>query len=112
MAQPRHISNMRILKQLFILIIVLLGTFPAFAQDSLKLSIQDYPNLPAEPDQPKAFGFAGMLGGVHNGVMIAGGGANFPDALPWEGGQKNGAVPYISSKMTYGNWQKLLCLTP
>lgn len=79
---------MRILKQLFILIIVLLGTFPAFAQDSLKLSIQDYPNLPAEPDQPKAFGFAGMLGGVHNGVVIAAGGANFPDALPWEGGQK------------------------
>ena len=79
---------MRILKQLFILIIVLLGTFPAFAQDSLKLSIQDYPNLPAEPDQPKAFGLAGMLGGVHNGVMIAAGGANFPDALPWEGGQK------------------------
>ncbi|MDX1760148.1 MAG: kelch repeat-containing protein, partial [Arenibacter algicola] len=79
---------MRILKQLFIIIIVLLGTFPAFAQDSLKLSIQDYPNLPAEPDQPKAFGLAGMLGGVHNGVVIAAGGANFPDALPWEGGQK------------------------
>ncbi|CAZ95097.1 Sodium/solute symporter [Zobellia galactanivorans] len=33
-------------------------------------------------------GYAGMLGGVHNGVVIAAGGANFPEGAPWEGGAK------------------------
>lgn len=33
-------------------------------------------------------GFAGMMGGRQDGVIIAAGGANFPEGLPWEGGAK------------------------
>jgi len=29
-----------------------------------------------------------VLAGHHNGVILAAGGANFPDAMPWEGGKK------------------------
>lgn len=41
--------------------------------------------LPALPDQ---HGVAGAVGGITNGVLIAGGGANFPNGAPWEGGTK------------------------
>ncbi len=33
-------------------------------------------------------GLAGVFTGVTNDVMIIGGGANFPDAMPWDGGKK------------------------
>lgn len=33
-------------------------------------------------------GVAGPVAGIHNGVMFVGGGANFPEKLPWEGGSK------------------------
>lgn len=41
-----------------------------------------------------AIGFAGMLSGVNNNVLLIGGGANFPDAMPWQGGKK-----YYSDKI-------------
>lgn len=41
--------------------------------------------LPSIPDDT---GFAGSFTGVHNGVLLAGGGANFPGRPPWEGGEK------------------------
>ena len=37
---------------------------------------------------PDREGFAGSFAGVHNGVLIVAGGANFPDKRPWEGGVK------------------------
>lgn len=37
---------------------------------------------------PDSVGFAGMLAGTSRGRLIAAGGANFPQAPPWEGGQK------------------------
>ena len=40
------------------------------------------------PPYPQAPGMAGMMAGLHNGVLIAAGGANFPDLPPWEGGKK------------------------
>lgn len=33
-------------------------------------------------------GFAGVVAGVSNDVFIVGGGANFPDSMPWLGGKK------------------------
>lgn len=33
-------------------------------------------------------GFAGSFAGVHNGVLLVAGGANFPDKRPWQGGTK------------------------
>ena len=79
---------MGILHKISIFTLVLLSTLSNFGQDSLKLSIRNLPNLPAAAGQEQSLGYAGMLGGVHEGVIIAAGGANFPDALPWEGGQK------------------------
>lgn len=40
------------------------------------------------PDYPLAPGMAGAIAGTHGGVLIAAGGANFPDKMPWDGGKK------------------------
>ncbi len=37
---------------------------------------------------PDKEGFAGSYGGVAGGALVVAGGANFPDARPWEGGTK------------------------
>jgi N-acetylneuraminate epimerase len=42
-------------------------------------------NYPAFPLSP---GVAAAMAGVHDGVLIAAGGANFPDRPPWENGVK------------------------
>lgn len=36
----------------------------------------------------KPLGFAGPVAGVNHEVLIVGGGANFPDGIPWLGGKK------------------------
>lgn len=33
-------------------------------------------------------GLAGPLAGVHHGMLLVGGGCNFPDSMPWAGGKK------------------------
>lgn len=40
------------------------------------------------PPLPDALGVAGAFAGVSNGALLVAGGANFPDKMPWEGGQK------------------------
>ncbi len=40
------------------------------------------------PTIPDAKGFAGPFAGVSGGALLVAGGANFPKAMPWEGGQK------------------------
>ena len=40
------------------------------------------------PDYPLPPGMAGIIAGSHGGVLIAAGGANFPDKMPWDGGKK------------------------
>jgi len=45
-------------------------------------------NLPAADGAEKALGLAGPVAGIHNDVLIIAGGANFPGAMPWLGGQK------------------------
>ena len=50
--------------------------------------------LPALPPNPSGGfgqiqpGLAGPIAGVSNGALIVGGGANFPEAMPWDGGAK------------------------
>lgn len=36
----------------------------------------------------KSLGLAGPIAGLHGDILLIGGGANFPDALPWQGGKK------------------------
>lgn len=41
------------------------------------------------PPVPDTHGFAGAFAGIHQGFLLAGGGANFPDGvMPWDGGKK------------------------
>lgn len=44
--------------------------------------------LPVAANGEPALGFAGMVAGVHNNKLIIAGGANFPEAMPWNGGKK------------------------
>jgi N-acetylneuraminate epimerase len=37
---------------------------------------------------PERAGFAGMYAGASGGALLAAGGANFPEKMPWEGGKK------------------------
>ncbi len=40
------------------------------------------------PSLPDPIGFAAPFAGVSGGALLVGGGANFPGAMPWEGGKK------------------------
>jgi N-acetylneuraminate epimerase len=44
--------------------------------------------LPALSGHKKALGLAGPIVGASNGILVVGGGANFPDSMPWLGGKK------------------------
>lgn len=60
--------------------------------------------VPAIPD---AKGFAGMYAGFVGDELIAAGGANFPDKMPWEGGKKIWHdVIFVYSKQA-GSWSQL-----
>jgi len=72
-------------------------TVPALAQKKqnyfLKWDIAA--ELPAQPTgqagdsgQQNSLGVAGPVTGIHKGMLFVGGGANFPDAMPWQGGIK------------------------
>src|SRR5690606_2407273 len=52
------------------------------------LNTQQLPPLPALEKESSSLGYAGMYGGKLGDHILAMGGANFPDALPWEGGTK------------------------
>ena len=79
---------MKKIQKSVILLLVTLMFIPSFGQEISKLSTSDLPSLPAEKAHVESLGYAGMLGGNHNDVVIAAGGANFPNGLPWEGGSK------------------------
>src|SRR5437868_12272625 len=44
--------------------------------------------LPAANRQDNLLGLAGVIAGVDHGVLIVGGGSNFPENMPWLGGKK------------------------
>lgn len=44
--------------------------------------------LPPDTNDTVALGVAGPVTGVHHGVLFVGGGANFPEGMPWMGGKK------------------------
>lgn len=66
-------------------------TVPALAQKKqhyfLKWSIAA--ELPADSGRQNSLGVAGAVTGIHKDVLFVAGGANFPDAMPWQGGAKN-----------------------
>jgi len=79
---------MRITKKILFIALTFLFAVSSFGQEVEKLSMVELPSLPAERDGIASLGYAGMLGGTHKQVIIAAGGANFPNGVPWEGGKK------------------------
>ncbi|MDT7829893.1 sodium/solute symporter [Pricia sp. S334] len=69
-------------------VFLLLFALISRGQEIPKVRLIDVPELPAKAKDSVSFGYAGMVGGWHNGAVIAAGGANFPSGLPWEGGKK------------------------
>ncbi|QCX38606.1 sodium/solute symporter [Aureibaculum algae] len=76
------------LKTALTTVLSFLFIFLASGQTLPKVKIIDIQELPAEQGNETSLGYAGMLGGQHNGVYIVGGGANFPESMPWKGGKK------------------------
>ncbi|RPD45577.1 hypothetical protein [Paracnuella aquatica] len=82
--------------------------------------------LPQGANGAPHLGLAGAVAGVHNGVLLVGGGANFPDATPWMGGAKkyhddlfvyeqnsNGALQLIATeKLPHSLAYSANCTTP
>ena len=71
--------NSALEKSLFVSLFLIFVVFQAVSKEV------KWEELPSIPDKE---GFAGMFAGVSNGALLVGGGANFPDKRPWEGGEK------------------------
>jgi SSS family solute:Na+ symporter len=79
---------MKKIKNIIILLLAVFFISQIYSQEESKLNSTNLSKLPAKIAGGSSFGYAGMLGGLHNEVIIAAGGANFPNGLPWEGGKK------------------------
>lgn len=65
--------------------------------------------LPALPDK---HGFAAPFSGVSDDALIVGGGANFPDGYPWDGGKKVFHDRIFVLNSPEGNWQESVTRLP
>lgn len=72
------------------LVFILLMFYSSSAQQTPAVSLQweIAGRLPAANGQQHALGIAGPVAGIDKQVLIVGGGSNFPDAAPWQGGKK------------------------
>lgn len=68
----------------------MLLTVPVLAQkkSTLTLKWEIAHELPADSGNLVSLGIAGPVTGTHNDMLLIGGGANFPEAMPWDGGLK------------------------
>ena len=75
---------------IFLLVLSMFLNADILAQHSITPSIkwEIAAQLPSGNGKEISIGVAGPLTGINNGVLIVGGGANFPDAMPWNGGKK------------------------
>jgi len=79
---------MKINKFILSLVTFLLFYSFLFAQSTSSIQVSYEPNLPSLTNTEVSIGYAGMMGGVYDNIVIAAGGANFPNGMPWDGGQK------------------------
>jgi N-acetylneuraminate epimerase len=82
------------------LVMLAATTFAAAAQ-SASLDLK-WSQLPPLPDR---LGVAGAFAGQSGGTLLVAGGANFPDKMPWEGGQKVWHDSVYGLDKTNGAWQ-------
>lgn len=73
------------------------------AMVSPALATGSWNELPPLPDD---HGFAGALAGVSSDALIVAGGANFPDAPPWEGGLKTWHDSVFLLERPDGAWRR------
>ncbi|EOZ91517.1 putative sialic acid transporter [Indibacter alkaliphilus LW1] len=76
---------------LSILLLLLVLTAHAVGQDMENLPVLNWEKaaeLTPDEGSEQALGYAGMYTGTHKGTVIMAGGANFPNGLPWKGGDK------------------------
>ncbi len=57
------------------------------------------------PDLPDPLGVAGPFVGLFGERLLVGGGANFPDGMPWEGGKKVWTDRLWCLELSSGQWQ-------
>lgn len=81
------------LRIILVLIVAVLHIQKSFgdnepAPGGQKLIWKEFNELPPPPGEIKQHGLAGAFSGVVGNHLIVAGGANFPDALPWNGGEK------------------------
>jgi N-acetylneuraminic acid mutarotase len=57
------------------------------------------------PPLPDKHGLAGAFAGTCDGVLLVAGGANFPDKMPWDGGQKVWHDNVYAIDHPYGKWK-------
>ncbi|WP_026813365.1 sodium:solute symporter family transporter [Arenibacter certesii] len=79
---------MKIYKFILSLVAFLLFYPFMFSQNSNNIKVSYESDLPSMGNSEVSLGYAGMMGGVQNNIVIAAGGANFPNGMPWKGGQK------------------------
>ena len=72
--------------KLALIAVVSLQGESAFGKDTVLW--EEVAVLPPAKGENIQSGVAGAFAGVHGGVMLIAGGANFPQGLPWEGGPK------------------------
>jgi N-acetylneuraminate epimerase len=73
-----------------LLLILSLIVIPGIAQNKKTFSMQwkIESKLPPETGKLVSNGFAGPITGILNNYFFVGGGANFPESMPWNGGLK------------------------
>lgn len=78
-------------RTLYIFFLTMLTTVETAAQNGTPCAIEwkIAGAVPPAKEGQKPLGVAGAVAGIHNGMLIIAGGANFPDAMPWLGGKKN-----------------------
>ncbi|MBD0831606.1 sodium:solute symporter family transporter [Aestuariibaculum sediminum] len=79
---------MKKINNILVFLVILSIGLTASGQDDSKIEQTQLQVLPAQVKNESSLGFAGMIGGRHQGVLIAAGGANFPNGMPWKGGAK------------------------
>ncbi|RTE54098.1 sodium transporter [Arenibacter aquaticus] len=79
---------MKVYRSIFCSFFLLLLSSLLFSQNSTSIDLTYEPALPPLANDNVSLGYAGMMGGVQDNIVIAAGGANFPAGKPWEGGTK------------------------
>lgn len=92
-------------------LIIMFFTVSTYAQKAKGKAMQwkIAAQLPALSGQPKSLGFAGPVAGAHGNILVVAGGANFPDAMPWNGGKKkyyDDVFVYVKNKKAIALYKK------